>query len=171
MVGEPQPVAVLAAFGPLESAIVDACRAHYGNRLVSVAVFGSVGRGTPRHDSDLDFLILAEGLPAGRMRRSDDFAAVETILAPALARAADAGIAPLLSPVIKTPEEASQGSPLFLDMIDDARVLFDRDNVLRKVLLKLRERLDRLGARRIWRGNAWFWDLKPDYRPGDEFEL
>jgi predicted nucleotidyltransferase len=26
---------------------------HYGPRLVSVAVFGSVGRGTPRQDSDI----------------------------------------------------------------------------------------------------------------------
>jgi hypothetical protein len=24
---------------------------------------------------------------------------------------------------------------------------------------------------RIWRGNAWLWDLKPDYQPGDVFEL
>jgi hypothetical protein len=31
--------------------------------------------------------------------------------------------------------------------------------------------LEQLGARRIWRGNAWFWDLKPDYRPGEVFEL
>jgi hypothetical protein len=27
------------------------------------------------------------------------------------------------------------------------------------------------GARRIWCGNAWYWDLKPDYRPGEVFEL
>jgi hypothetical protein len=31
--------------------------------------------------------------------------------------------------------------------------------------------LAHLGARRVWLGNAWYWDLKPDYRPGDVFEL
>jgi hypothetical protein len=32
-----------------------------------------------------------------------------------------------LSPVFKTPQEVEAGSPLFLDMIADARLLFDRD--------------------------------------------
>ncbi|MEW6448689.1 MAG: nucleotidyltransferase domain-containing protein [Bacillota bacterium] len=35
----------------------------YRNRLVSVAVFGSVGRRTPRPDSNIDLLIVAEDLP------------------------------------------------------------------------------------------------------------
>ncbi|HWP57484.1 MAG TPA: hypothetical protein VNL14_06340, partial [Candidatus Acidoferrales bacterium] len=38
-------------------------------------------------------------------------------------------------------------------------------------LQRLRERLARLGARRVWRGNAWYWDLKPDFKPGDVFEI
>jgi hypothetical protein len=28
-----------------------------------------------------------------------------------------------------------------------------------------------LDARRIWLGNAWHWDLKPDFKPGDVIEL
>jgi hypothetical protein len=35
----------------------------------------------------------------------------------------------------------------------------------------MRDRLDALGSRRIWRGTRWYWDLKPDYRPGMIFEL
>jgi hypothetical protein len=56
-------------------------------------------------------------------------------------------------------------------MIDDARVLFDRDGFFAGVREAWRSRLAALGARRIWRGNAWLWDLKPDYQPGDVFEL
>jgi hypothetical protein len=55
-------------------------------------------------------------------------------------------------------------------MVDDARVLYDRDGVFAAARAGWRERLARLGARRIWRGNAWLWDLKPD-QPGDVFEL
>ena len=44
-------------------------KAQYGDRLVAVAVFGSVGRGTPRHDSDVDLLIVARDLPDGRFAR------------------------------------------------------------------------------------------------------
>lgn len=154
-------------------AVLAACRGHYGSDLVSLAVFGPVGRGTSRPDSDVDLLIIAERLPAGRMRRNDDFAFVEAAAASAsaLERAGPAGLSPMLSPVIKTRAEASAGSPLFLDMTEDARVLFDPDQFLTNLLAAFRARLDRLGARRIWRGNAWLWDLKPDYRAGEEFEL
>jgi len=40
---------------------------HYGARLVSAVVFGSVGRGSPRPDSDVDVLVVAEPLPDGRI--------------------------------------------------------------------------------------------------------
>ncbi|MGQ0734798.1 MAG: nucleotidyltransferase family protein [Acidobacteriota bacterium] len=146
-------------------------RRHYGHRLVSLVVFGSAGRDTMRPDSDLDLLIVADGLPNGRMARVEDFAPVETALADRLKAGRERGFATECSPVFKTPEEVLAGSPLFLDMVDDARVLHDRDGFFAGALDRLRERLARLGARRIWRGNAWFWDLKPDYKPGEVFEL
>lgn len=160
-----------AIFEGLLEAAVGACRLHYGDRLISLAVFGSVGRRLPRPDSDLDLLIVATGLPDGRMRRSADFQAVEDVFAPRLAEAARQGVFTSLSPVFKSPDEAASGPLLMLDMTDDARLLVDRDGFLAGVLDALRDRLRQLGARRIWRGNAWFWDLKPDYRPGEEFEL
>jgi hypothetical protein len=73
--------------------------------------------------------------------------------------------------VLRTPEEVAAGSPLLLDLTDDARIVVDRDRTVARALDRLRARLAALGARRVWRGNAWFWDLKPDYRPGDIFEL
>ena len=42
---------------------------------------------------------------------------------------------------------------------------------LRDALDRFAARLAALGARRKWRGSAWYWDLKPDYRPGEVFEL
>jgi predicted nucleotidyltransferase len=151
--------------------LVAAATAHYGNRLVSVVVFGSMGRGTPRADSDLDVLIVADDLPRGRMARVEDFAAVEARLHERLGVGQRAGFSTECSPVFKTREEVLAGSPLFLDMVEDARILYDRDGFVAATLARLRERLVRLGARRVWRGNAWFWDLKPDYRPGEVFEL
>lgn len=148
--------------------LLRACEDVYGERLVSLVIFGSGGRGTARPDSDLDLLLVASPLPGGRMRRVEEFEAVEkrlhALLPPGLG-------APPLSPVFKTPEEAGHGSPLFLDMTEDARILFDRDGFFGRELDRLRRRLAELGSRRIWRGNAWYWDLKPDYRPGEVFEL
>jgi len=158
-------------FERLAGDLLEACRQHYADRLVSVAVFGSVGRGVPGPASDLDVLIVAEGLPRGRIARAAGFRGVESQLAPRLVEMRRAGFSPEISPVFKTPEEASHGSPLFLDMVEDARLLFDREGFMQAGLDRLRSRLKALGARRIWRGNAWFWDLKPDYKPGEVFEI
>lgn len=157
--------------GPLLARLVDACQRHYGSRLVSLAVYGSVGRGTPRPDSDLDLLVVAHPLPDGRVARSDEFCAVEDALAGELRLLGERGITCELSAVFKTPAEVGQGSLLFLDMIEDARLLVDRDAFLQHALSAFAGRLRALGARRIWCGNAWFWDLKPDFRPGEVFEL
>lgn len=147
------------------------CREHYGKRLVSLAVFGSVGRGTPRPDSDVDFLLVVEDLPNGRMARSAKFAAVESSLAPDLAALTKIGLHPELSPIFKTPAEIQQGSPLLLDMTDDAHILYDRGDFLRRELQKFSQKLKKLGAQRVWQGNAWYWDLKPDYKRGEIIEL
>jgi predicted nucleotidyltransferase len=152
-------------------AIVQAAREVYGERLVSLAVFGSVGRGTPRFDSDIDLLVVAAGLPRGRLARVREFSAVEARLAPALAQAATAGVDTVVNPVFKTPEEVAAGSLLFLDMVEDARLLYDRDGFLAGYLARLRKRLKELGAKRVRRGGAWYWLLKEDYRPGEVFEI
>jgi len=77
----------------------------------------------------------------------------------------------MLSPVFKTPEEVERGSPLFLDMVDDARIVYDPEQFLAAYLDGLRSRLRELGSRRIWLGNAWYWELKPDLKPGEVFSL
>ena len=143
----------------------------YGSRLVACAVYGSVGRGTPRDDSDVDLLIVARGLPDGRMRRVEEFEPVEAPLRAALRAEHWPGSLPALSPVFKTPEEVEAGSPLFLDMVEDARILHDPEGFLAGYLERLRRRLSELGARRVaWRG-GWYWELKPDLMPGEVFTL
>ena len=56
-------------------------------------------------------------------------------------------------------------------MIDDARVLHDTDGFFKQYLDGFRRRLQVLGSRRIWLGNAWYWELKPDLKPGEVFTL
>ena len=147
-------------------------KATYGRRLVACAVFGSVGRRTPRYGSDIDFLLVVRGLPRGRLNRVEEFLEVETRLEPALkATAAEGAHNIALSPVFKTPEEVEAGSPLFLDLVEDARILYDPEGFLARYLDRLRARLRALGARRIRRGNAWYWELKPDLKPGEVFSL
>jgi predicted nucleotidyltransferase len=159
-------------FTKLENLLLSQIKNFYGQRLISVVVFGSVGRGAQTYNSDIDILIIAEGLPNGRTKRIREFESIEEKIEPFIKSLRQKeGINTYISAVIKSPEEVEKGSPLFLDMVEDARILLDKDHFFGKFLEKLEKRLKELGARRIWKGNAWYWDLKPDYKPGDIIEL
>lgn len=158
-------------FQAILDALPEACADVYHERLVSLAVFGSVARGTMGPDSDIDLLLVADGLPNGRIPRVTEFEAIEHQLASLLGEAARRGVNTSISPVFKTPKELAYGSPLFLDMTEEVLILQDRDAVLRDYLEKLRKRMKALGSRRIRKGGGYYWLLKPDLRPGEDFTL
>jgi predicted nucleotidyltransferase len=156
---------------PFLDAVVKALRAAYGEQLRSVAVFGSVARGTARPDSDLDLFIVVDSLPNGRRARLATFDAVENALAGEIDALAGRGVRVELAPVLRTPEDLAVASPLLLDLTEDAVILQDLGGVLGAALEALRRRLRRLGAKRVWTGSTWYWDLKPDYRRGEIIRL
>lgn len=160
-----------AQFDKLVESVKQAVAAHYGERLVSLAVFGSVARGTVRPDSDIDLLLVATDLPRGRLARMREFDVVEDAVAGNLAQAAAQGVTTSLSPVLKTPEEVRHGSPLFLDMTREVLILTDRENFLHDYLDDLDRRLRDMGARRLRKGGGYYWLLKPDLRPGEDIRL
>ena len=162
---------LLERYERLLEAVLAELKLQYGQRLVATAVFGSVGRGTPREDSDVDLLIVARDLPAGRFRRLDEFLPGEVRLDAALRAVRSDGHPVVLSPVFKTPAEVERGSPLFLDLVEDARILYDPGSFLIRYLDGLRARMRQLGSRRVWLGNAWYWELKPDLKPGEVITL
>ncbi len=143
----------------------------YGARLVSAALFGSVARRTARPDSDVDLLVVVEGLPAGRRARFATFDAVEQEIGPALRQLAAEGITTEVLPVLRSPAELRIATPLMLDLTEDAVLLVDRGGCLAHVLDDLRTRLRRLGARRVFDAEGWYWDLKPTYRRGEIVEI
>jgi len=68
--------------------------------------------------------------------------------------------------------EAKKMLLLFLDLTEEAIILYDKNQFLEKTLMELKARLLSRGARRILtdKGN-WYWDLKPDYKFGDLVEI
>lgn len=143
-----------------------------GHRLVSVVLFGSAARGELGPTSDIDLLVIAEQLPKGAFRRSEPIQQAREAIGPVCdALFERLGWYPYISVILKTPQEAERGSRLFLDMVEDAKVLYDRGGFFQQRLNCLQAKLKRLGARRIVINGTWYWDLKPDYRWGDVIEL
>ena len=144
---------------------------YYGDRLVSFVLFGSVARGRFTPESDIDVLIVVNNLPRGRTSRIMDF--MENVEEQVERELENIGIEhmPEISPVIKTPDEVKAGSPLFLDMVDDAVIIYDRDEFFQKYLEELEKKLHRLGSKKVRKGGGWYWVIKPDYKFGEKIEL
>lgn len=159
------------AFDRIIEALPAACQAVYGERLKSLALFGSVARGTMRPDSDIDVFLVIEPLSENIIDRRREFEGVEERLSELFAEARRVGVHTFLAPVIKTPAEMRQGSFLHLDLTDQARILYDPQSVLRSYLDDLAARLKAMGARRVYKGGGYYWVLKPDYKWGDKIEL
>ena len=60
---------------------------------------------------------------------------------------------------------------LLLELADEALLLYDRDHFLANRLAQVRERLETLGATRRQVGSVTYWDIKPDFVPGEVITL
>jgi predicted nucleotidyltransferase len=139
-------------------------KARFGDDLVSIVVFGSRVRGTAKPESDVDVLVVVRGLPINRWKRYDALRPV--------ARAVSGEFARTLSLIALTPEEAAIVKPYYLGMLSGHVRLWDRDGFFEGVLRRLQARLAELGARRYVDNEGYeYWDLKPDWKPGDVVTL
>jgi len=155
----------------LAKRLADALHQAWGENLVSVVLYGSAARGAARRASDIDVLVIAEKLPARWHERLDLFRKAAEALEPEFSGLREQGYYVDFSPLVWTRDEARRTSRLYLDMTLEEAILFDRDGFFAGVLSRLRERLAGLGAVRREVGQKWYWDLKPDYRYGEIFEI
>jgi len=152
--------------------VCELLKEYCGENLVSVVLYGSVARGTARRDSDIDLLFVFETMPQSAFERDDYIMPVlEKVREMKIAQLFSQGIFTDFSYVIKTRKEATYHSPLYLDMVEDAKMLFDRDGFFAGILSDMKARMTALGSRRVFVGEKWYWILKPDIKTGEVFEI
>lgn len=146
----------------------------FSNELVSVVVFGSVARNEAKADSDTDVLVVSSAFEKGMMSRMG-------LLVKVLERLEETepyvmmekrGMNTWVQFHPLSEDEAKTNRAIYLDMTEDAVIVFDKGNLMKQVLERLREKLRIIGAKRIFlEDGSWYWDLKPDIKRGEVIEL
>ena len=156
---------------PLLDVYLAEVRDRLGTDVSAVALYGSVARGQAHAASDIDLFVVHRGERA---------AVFEVFLEVALQLRDHPLVAALQArdiptepyPVFRSEEELADTPWLLLDVCDHGIILFDTREVLARKLASLRLRLHELGSRRIELADgSWYWDLKPDLRPGEVIAL
>lgn len=156
-------------YEPLLDCFVSLVQEALGDRVVSLILYGSVARGEARPESDVDvLLVLKDAPPVYRDRLRPLLPILRRLRQGSCWKDLEAqGLSPSLSVIVLSREEADRNRCLYLDMLEDARILVDRENVFQNRLRTLGTRLRELGARRVQKNGDRYWDLKPDLTPGE----
>ncbi len=150
--------------------VLDILKNFYGDRLLSLAIFGSVAREKIRKDSDVDYLVILEDpLPTYGKRIKEFMLIWKDIIDVWDREFPKDDISPYF--LILSRKEAESHPSLFLDMTQEVMILFDRDNFLKRELDRMRAKMSRWGSRRVFTPHGWYWVIKPGLQPGEKFKL
>ena len=146
-----------------------------GEQLISVVLYGSVGRGDAQLGSDIDMLLVVDA-PS-----PDERKAVRERVGDLVFEFENSGLMEELFQQgrlvdleyrLYTKEEAQRTHIFYLDLTQDAILLLDRDGFFAAKLEQVRRRMEELGTRRVYfEDGCWYWELKPGMQPGEVVEL
>jgi predicted nucleotidyltransferase len=145
---------------------------YYKEDLISFVVFGSYAKDTLSPNSDIDILIITKKQPKSRTKRIINFINnVEKKLEKYIESLRKKNIFVEISPIIKTQEEVEYGSFLFLDMIQDSIILYDRDNFFKEYLDSLDKKLKEYGSKKVFKKGGYYWIIKENVNPKEGINL
>lgn len=164
---------LMTSYNVLLNRFVASLEGALDDNLLSIVLYGSVARGQARLESDVDILlVLREASPVYWERLQPVLSVLRLLRKESCWKDLEArGVFPELNVIVLSREEAAQNRYLYLDMIEEAQILLDRDGFFRYRLKVLQARLQELGAKKVKRDGSWYWDLKPDLKLGERIAL
>ena len=133
--------------------------------LVSVVLFGSVARRSETEESDIDLLLIHDESCLSHTEFRDRFVALRKRFLAGRSEhelKSERFASPLISSVILSKSEAEAKPYVFLDILEDGIVLFDRTGFFADLKAEMCIRLEELGSKRIFlEDGTWYWDLNP----------
>lgn len=161
----------IADYRPVLECVLDMLHRRLGDQLLATALFGSAARGEAGPHSDLDLLIVHQG---DRKEIHRIFVDIVLELRETLEykKLEEQGILADPYAIFLNREKLADTPWILLDVMDHGLILHDPHGILEEKLETLRVRLKELGAQKIvLEDGTWYWDLKPDWKSGEVFEL
>lgn len=119
--------------------------------LAAALLFGSAAKGAQKDESDIDLLIVAEGINPKLHRRGVEISFIKRIL-PELS----------LDVLLLTKEEVLSNfrnhNPLFLDIAQEGIIVFDKVGILEKIISRTRQYINEKGIKKY--GDGWMFPAK-----------
>ncbi|MEM3563211.1 MAG: nucleotidyltransferase domain-containing protein [Candidatus Jordarchaeaceae archaeon] len=146
---------------------------HFSQRLVGVLVFGSLARGSWDRDSDIDLLVVVEGWDKPVWERTRELVKLRRRMRETLEfqRLVERGFPTAIQHYPLSKSEALEPHRIYIDACMEGIILYEREGFLSKVLGEFREKLSKLGAKRITTADGKsYWQLK-EVKAGEVFEL
>jgi predicted nucleotidyltransferase len=146
---------------------------NFWDKLISLVIFGSVAAGRARAESDIDLLVVSEGLPEKYSDRLRLWRGIVSGLESERLRLwREKKLYPLVDPILLTLREAERTQPFYLDLLYNAVIVYDRDDFMCRILEGLRAKLKVLGAVKVeLPDKSWYWIIKPGASFGEVIEV
>lgn len=138
-------------------------------RPSAVIHFGSSVRPPLQYESDVDLLFFFQSLPSGRIAAQDIFVPLELHCVPYLNELRAAGFNYELSPIAKSEQAAKFFSPLYLDLVDRSKILFDPSGLADQLIQRSKRFIERNGSRREYISGRPVWIYNPNLKSGEHF--
>lgn len=139
--------------------IFDRIKEYYGERLISLIVYGSYAREENKLDSDIDLFIVIKNKENRRARIREFLKQIESPFLNSSLVLLDENINSEISTVILTEKEALCFNPLYLDMVSKKIIIFDRDNFMEQLLLKYKDLMKECKTRKEKCGSFEYFAL------------
>ncbi|MEM3637636.1 MAG: nucleotidyltransferase domain-containing protein [Conexivisphaerales archaeon] len=145
---------------PLLESILERLLDGYGQRLKGLILFGSVARGKARPESDLDLIVVAEGMPeryGDRVRKTlSMLSSLETIKRETYYK--KMALHPNIDLILIDKKEFGIPSAFYLDVVMEGIIMFERENFIKDTLEKIRTEFKKIGAARVEHPDGrWHW--------------
>lgn len=136
--------------------IVECYKEYFGDNFISLVLFGSRARLDEKDTSDYDILLIAEDIPARPFER------LRYVRRPLTGKFKEK-----ISIIAKTKAEFdSQFPSIYLDIGIDGRILFDKNDYMKKRIQRIKEIIKKAGLKRIKHDDMFSWEWSKPKKPG-----